>query len=183
NRTQAMVNYMPSNGLQGDEFRRAKLVDREGNLYFGGVNGLNVINKSGVKPRNYTPSLVFTNFQLGNVDVPISTPQQPTPLAQDINYTETITLDHTQNIFSVEFASLNYVDPALKTYAYKLDGLDKKWLPLGDKNTLSCNNLPPGAYNLLVRGVDNSGSWSDNVASIRIAITPPFWLTWWFKTL
>jgi len=182
-RTQAMVNYMPSNGLQGDEFRRAKLVDREGNLYFGGVNGLNVINKSGVKPRNYTPSLVFTNFQLGNVDVPISTPQQPTPLAQDINYTETITLDHTQNIFSVEFASLNYVDPALKTYAYKLDGLDKKWLPLGNKNTLSFNNLPPGAYNLLVRGVDNSGSWSDNVASIRIAITPPFWLTWWFKTL
>ena len=182
-RTQAMVNYMPSNGLQGDEFRRAKLVDHEGNLYFGGVNGLNVINKSGVRPRNYTPSLVFTNFQLGNVDVPISTPEAPTPLTQDINYTETITLNHTQNIFSVEFASLNYVDPALKTYAYKLDGLDEKWLPLGTKNTLSFNNLPPGSYNLLVRGVDNSGSWSDNVASIQLAITPPFWLTWWFKTL
>lgn len=182
-RTQAMVNYMPSNGLQGDEFRRAKLVDREGNLYFGGVNGLNVINKSGVKPRNYAPSLVFTNFQLGNVDVPISTPEQPTPLAQDINYTETITLDHTQNIFSLEFASLNYVDPALRAYAYKLDGLDPKWLPLGTKNTLSFNNLPPGMYNLLVRGTDNNGNWSDNVASIRIAITPPFWLTWWFKTL
>jgi len=182
-RTQAMANYMPSNGLQGDEFRRAKLVDREGNLYFGGVNGLNIINKSGVKPRNYTPSLVFTNFQLDNIDVAISTSEYPTPLTRDINYTETITLDYTQNIFSLEFASLNYVDPALKAYAYKLDGLDKKWLPLGNKNTLSFNNLPPGEYNLLVRGVDNSGSWSDNVASIQLAITPPFWLTWWFKTL
>ena len=182
-RTQAMVNYMPSNGLQGDEFRRVKLVDREGNLYFGGVNGLNVINKSGVKPRNYTPSLVFTNFQLSNVDVPISTPERPTPLLQDINYTETITLDYTQANFSLEFASLNYVNPAQKAYEYKLDGMDKNWLPLGDKNVLSFNNLPPGNYKLLVRGTNNNGSWSDHPANIQIVITPPFWLTWWFKTL
>ncbi len=182
-RTQAMVNYMPSNGLQGDEFRRAKLVDHEGNLYFGGVNGLNIINKSGVKPRTYTPSLVFTDFQLSNIDVPISTPEHPSPLTRDINYTETITLDHTQNSFSLEFASLNYVDRVLKVYEYKLDGLDKKWLPLRNKNVLSFNNLPPGVYNLWVRGTDNSGNWSDNLASIQIAITPPFWLTWWFKTL
>src|SRR5690606_1929363 len=137
----AMVNYMPSNGLQGDEFRRAKLVDYEGNLYFGGVNGLNVINKSGVKPRTFTPSLVFTNFQLADTDVPISTPECPTPLLKDINYTQNIVLDHTQRIFSLEFASLNYIDPSLKFYAYKLDGLDRDWVPLGNKNTLSFVNL------------------------------------------
>src|SRR5690606_21678604 len=176
NRTQAMVNYMPSNGLQGDEFRRVKLVDREGNLYFGGVNGLNVINKSGVKPRNYTPSLVFTNFQLSNVDVPISTPERLTPLLQDINYTETITLDYTQANFSLEFASLNYVNPAQKAYEYKLDGMDKNWLPLGDKNVLSFNNLPPGNYKLLVRGTHNNGSWTIHPANILILITSPVWL-------
>jgi light-regulated signal transduction histidine kinase (bacteriophytochrome) len=32
-----------------------------------------------------------------------------------------------------------------------------------------------------VKGLNNEGNWSSNIKRIQLIITPPYWLTWWFK--
>jgi len=44
-------------------------------------------------------------------------------------------------------------------------------------------NIPAGDYIFRVRGSNNDGVWNLDGARIKISIAPPFWKTWWFKTL
>ena len=64
-----------------------------------------------------------------------------------------------------------------------LEGFDKKWNESSDKNSASYTNLNPGTYTFKVKGLNNSGEWSSHILSLQLIITPPFWLTWWFKSL
>ncbi|WP_437920353.1 hybrid sensor histidine kinase/response regulator transcription factor [Sphingobacterium sp. LRF_L2] len=168
-------------GLQDEEFRRAKLQDRDGNLLFGGNHGLNIFNPQKFVAQNYIPALVFTNFQLNNKDIPVFAQKNGNP--QSINYTKSITLPYDYNVFVLEFASLNYTDQKTKQYAYKISGADKEWHTLGNKNYISFVRMPPGDYDLTIRATDNQGNWSSNVRSINIHIIPPFWETWWFRSI
>jgi signal transduction histidine kinase len=43
--------------------------------------------------------------------------------------------------------------------------------------------LNPGKYIFRVRATNNDGVWSPQEASLVIIITPPFWQTWWFRTI
>jgi signal transduction histidine kinase/DNA-binding response OmpR family regulator len=47
----------------------------------------------------------------------------------------------------------------------------------------SYTNLSPGEYVLKVMGSNNDGIWNEQGTSINIIITPPYWQTWWFRSL
>ena len=64
-----------------------------------------------------------------------------------------------------------------------LEDFDKKWIEAGTKRTATYTNLDPGKYTFKVKGLNNQGQWSSNIVSIELIVTPPFWLTWWFKLL
>ncbi|MEO7768118.1 MAG: ATP-binding protein, partial [Ferruginibacter sp.] len=86
-------------------------------------------------------------------------------------------------VISFEFASLNFVSQDKKQYSYMLEGFDKDWNDIGVKHSATYTNLDPAKYLFKVRGLNNEGEWSSTIASIQITITPPFWLTWWFKVV
>jgi LytS/YehU family sensor histidine kinase len=44
-------------------------------------------------------------------------------------------------------------------------------------------NLDPGRYVFRVKASNTDGVWSDAPASLEVVVTPPFWRTWWFRTL
>ena len=62
-----------------------------------------------------------------------------------------------------------------------LEGFDKTWNEVGTQRTATYTNLDPGKYVFKVKGLNNEGTWSSNIASLQLTITPPFWLTWWFR--
>jgi signal transduction histidine kinase/DNA-binding response OmpR family regulator len=64
-----------------------------------------------------------------------------------------------------------------------LEGFDKDWTGLSDVHTATYTNLDPGVYTFKVRSVNNEGVLSNHIAGLKITITPPFWKTWWFRTL
>ena len=64
-----------------------------------------------------------------------------------------------------------------------LEGFDNNWNESSNKRTACYTNLDPGTYTFKVKGLNNTGQWSSNILSIQLIITPPFWLTWWFKLL
>src|SRR5690606_4632347 len=90
---------------------------------------------------------------------------------------------YSHSVFSFKFATLKYVRRDRKRYAYKHEGFDTKWNQVETTNVATYTNLDPGEYVFIVKGLDSEGNWSAKTASVRITITPPFWKTWWFRTI
>ena len=64
-----------------------------------------------------------------------------------------------------------------------MEGFDKDWIPAGNTRTATYTNLDPGEYTFRVKASNNDGVWNEQGASVKVIITPPFWMTWWFRTL
>jgi signal transduction histidine kinase/ligand-binding sensor domain-containing protein/DNA-binding response OmpR family regulator len=178
-------NYSIADGLQGDEFKPgAAFKDRSGVLYFGGSNGFNAWNPDSMRESNFDPPLVFTKMQLSIRDVRVArSDADNSPLKQDISSTREIVLPYSNSIITFEFATLNYTISRKKVYAYRLVGFDKVWNESGTRHTATYTNLDAGHYTFIVRGSDNTGSLSSHELSVKLVILPPYWQTWWFRSL
>ncbi len=183
--TKKFTSFDVVDGLQGDEFKeKAYYKDHLGNMYFGGNNGFNVFHPADIKPSPFNPPLLLTGFEIFNKAVPVAADDKdPSPLKQDITKTKSITIPYSSSVINFSFASLNYTSPQKKQYAYMLTPFDKSWNDAGTRHTATYTNLDPGEYVFMVKGLDNEGKWSSTMASINLIVTPPFWLTWWFKLL
>jgi len=103
-------------------------------------------------------------------------------LKKAINYTDTITLSHSQNNFSIGFSVLSYFNAATNRYRYRLEGLDQEWNEVGsDQRLASYTTLPTGTYMFHVQGASRRGLWSEPGAQLRIQILPPWWATRWSR--
>ncbi|MBC7828338.1 MAG: response regulator [Chitinophagaceae bacterium] len=184
-KTSKFKNYDVSDGLQSDEFKEmAYCKSNSGEMYFGGNNGFNKFFPSHIKEHSFEPPLVFTDFQIFNQQVQIAQDENdPSPLKRNITETNAITIPYKNSVISFEFASLNYTIVEKKKYAYKLEGFDEQWNKVGTKRSATYTNLEPGNYTLKIRGLNNEGAWASKDLSLQLTITPPFWMTWWFRGL
>jgi signal transduction histidine kinase/CheY-like chemotaxis protein/ligand-binding sensor domain-containing protein len=180
-RTKLFKNYTVNDGLQSFAFKaRASYQAPDGEMFFGGVNGFNSFYPDSIKDNDFVPPVRLTDFQVFNKPVEIGA---NTSLKESISEAREITLDYDQSVFTIEFAALNFNQPERNSYAYKLEGFDKDWINSGNKHSATYTNLNPGTYIFKVKGSNNDGIWNDRGTAIKIIITPPFWLTWWFKAL
>ncbi|MEZ0483627.1 hybrid sensor histidine kinase/response regulator transcription factor [Fibrella aquatica] len=175
-RSKTFINYTTSDGLPGNEFNvNAALRTSTGTLLFGGYQGVVSFLPAGIQvTKNATP-IVFTALRLFNKPVSIGGPDNL--LTQDISLTDVITFRHDQNVFSLDFALLNYIKSSKNKYAYKLEGFDKDWTQVS-ANSVTYTNLPAGSYTFWLKGANNDTVWS-NPARLQITVLPPFWRTWW----
>ncbi|MGI9543999.1 MAG: two-component regulator propeller domain-containing protein, partial [Cyclobacteriaceae bacterium] len=170
-------SYGIDDGLQSNEFNSgAFFKSANGEMFFGGINGLNVFHPDSIKDNTNIPDIAFTDFKIFNKPVAIG---PDAPLEKSIGEVDQITVSYNQSVFSFEFVALNYTHPEKNQYAYKLEGFDQDWQYLGNRNFITFTNLDPGAYNLRVKGSNNDGVWNEEGAAIALVITPPWWRTWW----
>jgi len=171
-------NFTKTAGLQDDEFNTgafAKLPN--GNLAFGGINGLNIFNPSTVLQSGFSPNVFITNILVGNKVV---LPNDNTGVLQSaIEQTQSITLNHLQDILTLEFSSLDFTAPDQNKYRYQLVGIDDDWVESGTRRSATYLHLPSGTYVFRVQGSNSQGVWSDKIAELKIRVNPPWWLTWW----
>ncbi|MEO6187463.1 MAG: two-component regulator propeller domain-containing protein [Ginsengibacter sp.] len=181
-RTNKFKNFGIIDGLQGNEFKeQAFCQSSTGEFYFGGNNGFNVFDPNRISTIQFDPPIVLTGFRISNKEVPVATDSVDSPLKKDISETTSITLPYNNAVVQFEFASLNYTANEKKHYKYMLEGFEDTWNEEIDKTSATYTNLDPGHYTFRVKGMDNAGNWSSKVSSVEFIITPPFWLTWWFK--
>ena len=182
--TKTFKNFSVANGLQSNEFKaKSTLKTKDGTIFFGGVNGFNIFYPDNITEDTFNPPLVFTDFEIFNKNVPIADNKDDlSPLKKSICETSEITLSYKSAVISFEFASLNYTAKEKKQYTYMLEGFDKTWNETGSNRIVTYTNLDPGKYIFKVRSLNNAGKWS-RIIAIKLTITPPFWLTWWFKLL
>jgi len=168
-------NFDLSHGLQSDMFNvNAALQLKCGKMMFGGINGFNVFEPAKIKMNSNIPPVYVTDFKV--FDKSLVFPGAVEEIRE-------IKLSYKQNFFTIEFAALDYHAATRNQYAYKLEGVDPDWVSNGIKNYASYTNLDPGKYQFYIRGSNNDGIWNLKGNSIDIVISPPFWLTWWFKSL
>ncbi len=180
--TKAFRNYYQSEGLQGNQFFwGANFKGKNDELFFGGTNGVNAFYPSSLRDNLHVPPIVITDFQIFNKPVPIG--GKGSPLNESIEATKEIELSYSQNVFSFEFAALDYTSPGKNQYAYMMEGFDKDWIKSGSRRFVTYTNLDPGEYTFRVIGSNNDGIWNKTGASLKIIILPPFWRTWWFNIL
>ncbi|MEA5259685.1 two-component regulator propeller domain-containing protein [Arcicella aquatica] len=179
--TMSIKKYNTADGLQGLEFEaNASLMTKDGQVFFGGVNGFNTFYPHKITTNTFTPPVYITDFQLFNKKVDID---EDSPLEQDISFAQSIDLSYKQSTFSFGFAALNYTASENNQYAYKLENWDKDWIYVNNEKKASYTNVSPGDYTFHIKATNNDGVWNEKGYTIEVNITPPFWATWWFKTL
>ncbi len=174
-RLKTFRDYTAEDGLQSNEFNQgASYRNMQGEMFFGGVKGFSSFYPSQIKDNPILPPVVLTSFMKFNREA---------KLDSSIMHINTIILQHDESVFSFGFAALNYLKPRKNLYAYKMEGFDKGWVYCGTKHEATYTNLDPGEYIFHVKGSNNDGIWNETGTSVRVIILPPYWKTWWFRSL
>jgi ligand-binding sensor domain-containing protein/signal transduction histidine kinase/CheY-like chemotaxis protein len=152
------------------------LKDSQGKMFFGTYNGLVSFIPNNIERNTSPPDVVLSSLKLFNIPVKIN--DQTGLLKQELNISKTLTFDHDQNIFTIEFSALNFIKSSKNKYAYKLDGFEKNWNYV-DIPIATYTNLPAGQYQFLIKSANNDGIWNKNIKKIDIVVLPAPWKTWW----
>jgi len=177
-------NYDISDGLPNNKMNySAAYKDIDGKIYFGSTDGgIIYFDPAQLKDNDFLPPIYITDLKLFNTSIrPFD---KDSILKEPVELTKQVILSYDQNDLSLEFAALNYFHPEKNQYQYKLENYNNDWISTdAARRYANYTNLNPGKYVFKVRASNNDGLWSRQEASLIIIITPPFWQTWWFKTL
>lgn len=168
--------YTSANGISHNEFNRtSSFKARDGRLFFGGLDGVNAFypkDFSGDSTAEIAP-LHIISFSKFSGDENKLTDKTNELLAQN-----KIVLQPGDRFFNLEFQLLDFSEGKLN-YAYKIDGVDKDWIYIGE-NSVRISGLPYGEYTLRVKGQAHNGQWSRNELKVPLNVLTPFYLKWWF---
>lgn len=167
------VSYDHSDGLQNLAFTsNCSTVGAQGELYFGGLNGLNRIWPENITRNEYKPPIVITSFEVMG---------KTYPLQKELADHQRVVLNYDQNFISFEFAALNFTRSHKNQFAYRLVPLERDWNYCGSLRYARYTSLEPGDYEIQVKGSNNDLIWNEEGVSIPLTIRPPMWRTWWFQ--
>jgi len=168
--TKQFRSFGPAEGVQDFEFNTfSSFQSKEGELFFGGMSGLNYFFPDSIKDNAKPPVVIIQRFSK----------KDTTLLVESINPTGDFTVKFNENTLSFDFLAFNFRDAEHNQYAYKMEGYDEDWINVGSRRFASYTNLREGTYTFRVKAANNDGIWNEEGASMVIHILPPPWRTWW----
>lgn len=179
---ESFLNFDKSDGLQSGEFSRyAVYKTRRGELLFGGTHGFNAFMPDSIRRNDFIPPVFITGLRVFNQ--PVAVGGEDSILPKHIMQLDQITLPYEYSVFTLEFIAAGHMIANKNQYAYRLEGLEKNWNFVGNQRAATYTNLDPGEYLFHVKASNDEGTWDQDGRVLKIIIPPPFWKTWWFRTL
>jgi len=131
-------------------------------------------------PRHHYP-IRFTSLALGSERVRTGEPTSDGRilLSENLMTADHLTLRHNDRNVSIEVSDMDCYARQSQHYLYRLRS-SEAWQEL-EGHVVMLGNLSPGSYRLQVRldNPDGEGGEDDGgMASLRIRVTPPWYLTW-----
>ena len=152
-------NFTVTDGLQSNEFNgRACFKSKDGYMYFGGINGLSVLNVDNIELSIFQPQIIFDNFEINGIS------------EKDISNTK---LKYNHNTIKISFFTNDYKNTKTTKYYYRLKGLKDNW-NITNSNSLVFANLAPGDYTLEIKTITHHGITSE-ISTVNFVINSPFW--------
>ena len=155
--------------------------DKQGSLYFG-ESGLGIGRNGLIKiiPEKYissNPSFVYFSVLYINY--------KPFPLSTGVNNISELSLKHDQNNISIETGIIDYYSNGKSHIRYKLEGKNRseEWQYGPSYFTIRYDGLDPGNYKLTTQASNAGNEFNGPEKVLIINISPPWWNTWWARTL
>lgn len=178
--TSTFSNFNNTDGINNIEFNSdAAIRTGNGHIFFGGITGVDYFHEQSIEQSKYVPPIVFTDFYVFNNRV---VPGKNSPLLSHISISDRLVLEYSENVFSFQFAALDYNSPGSIEYAYMMEGFDNDWTHIKNSRSATYTNLNPGEYIFKVKATNSDGVWAENPASIKVTINSPWWRTYWAYT-
>jgi signal transduction histidine kinase/ligand-binding sensor domain-containing protein len=162
-------------GVLNAEFnRQASLRRRNGQLLFGGIDGITRFHPDSLAIDAAPPALAFTRWRKvtkgGLRD-------------EALDGVEELRLLPGDRAFTLEFAALTFRAGSHRQYRFRLENMSDSWIESTD-HVVTYATPPPGRYVFRVQAsAATDGGWHEPGASIAVIVVPAFWATTWFRLL
>ncbi|WP_138432286.1 response regulator [Winogradskyella algicola] len=174
--TEEFTNYNPKDGVQSTEFNLGATFKNEttGQLYFGGINGLNIFDPNRISELDKEGTLKFTSLKIKDEYI---LPNTSKILSTSISNAKEVNLNYDSFPVNLNFAALDFRLNSNINYVYKLLPDDTDWNNLGSKNNIQLLNLSSKSYTLQIQGKSRNDLWKKPPLELKISVTPP-----WYKS-
>ena len=168
--------FTQADGLQNNEFNtQAFFKAPNGEMLFGGVDGLNRFSPELLELNNHLPPVQIVGIEINHQPARFSSFGGMLPHSPE--FLQEITLGPDQNNLSFEFTALDFTDPAKNHYRYKLSPIETDWVEAGDRHFAHYTHLAPGKYTFYVKASNNDGAWNEETVEMKVIVLPPWWKT------
>ena len=197
---QQFKQYTTRNGLSSNEYSPgAALMSSTGEIWFGSTHGVDVFHPDSVRDIGTAPQLAIVGLKIHDDEWHSD--------SVCIEMAQRIQLPYNQNTLRLELAAMEYTDPEMNRFrarllnteqlcanttwwgrwkAWAFGGVaqpDTAWAELGTQNFITYANLRPGHYCFEFTACNAEGIWQKTPRQLVIIIAPPYWETWWFRSL
>lgn len=173
--TETFTNFGVSDGVQSTEFNNsAYYISKDGEMFFGGMNGFNSFIPEKIPKNNTVPDIVFKS-------VLFSDSNEKTIILS--SFDDILELDYDFNSLKVSFNALEYSNRKNIKFMYGLSGYSESELIADKPETVSYRNLSPGLYTFRTKSTNSDGDWTDNTKSFSFRIKKPFYMTVWARII
>ena len=148
---------------------------RNGELLFGGTDGMILFRPGNISLNVHKPKVFFTDLRINDVSA------SPETYSARL---KPLTLSHKQSNVEVAFASDSYLQSWNNRFTCRLKGLSDEWITLPPgQSSVSYFNLSPGHYVFEIKASNNDGLMGDSVSSLSWDIKPSPWNSWWARCI
>ncbi|MDR3652524.1 MAG: two-component regulator propeller domain-containing protein [Paludibacter sp.] len=185
-RENKFINYYAFDGLQGNEFSKgATFHASNGEMFFGGISGVSHFYPQEINDSRKKLKVYLTDLYI--MDVPLNKERQygaknQKIITRFISDADTIHLSYKDNMFSLEFSTFDFGNSERVYYRYKMEGLNSEWVNTEQGvSRINFTNISYGTYKLKVMACIQNNMSPEK--EYLIIITPPWYLSWWAKTI
>ncbi|MBI4649613.1 MAG: hypothetical protein HY738_24185, partial [Bacteroidia bacterium] len=183
-----------------------------GTIWIAANDRLTAYHPEGDIPDTIPPCVQLTSIELFNEPIAwvnlcnrnVETSYMASPVAKDTTLTlgngvkvgdfefdgitkwyglpENLSLAYNNNYLTFNYIGITQKQSKKVKYQYKLEGIDESWSAITSRTEAPYGNLPQGNYTFKVKAMNSEGYWSKEF-TYGFTIRPPWWETWWFRTL
>lgn len=172
-----LMNFDKQENTQGQVYYPlAVMKGSDGKLYFGGTEGVTVVQPDKVRLNDYRPKALISDFLIDHQVVP--------PHYKMKDSLAVITLAYDQENFGFRFSSDNYHIPEKNRFKYRLKGYADNWVTVdAQQRQVMFSKVPAGTYYFEVLAANNDGVWGTRPTVIRIVRQAAPWFSWYAYAL
>ncbi|MEL7123652.1 MAG: ATP-binding protein, partial [Bacteroidota bacterium] len=181
-----LTKIYQEDGLIEDEGNRfSSLKTRDGKLLFGFISGITEIDPERTKAQLLSgEKLKIFLTQLSYFDKSL---KKDTFQTLGLNAALSLNLPATHRYLKLRLALSDFQRIEENTFSYRLEGLKKgeepEWTFIGNQPELNLTNLPPGEYDLVIRGTNYRAQKTVTPVRIKLRVQEFFYKKTWFYIL
>jgi ligand-binding sensor domain-containing protein/serine phosphatase RsbU (regulator of sigma subunit) len=194
-------NYTYPDGFLGIGCNaKAIYQDKKGTIWIGANDRLTAFHPEAEDADTIPPNVQLTNIELFNENISWMNFERVKDtslilgngvkiadlhfdkISNWYNLPEKLSLAHNNNYLTFHYIGVTQKQSKKIKYQYKLDGFDENWSIQTSRTEVPYGNLPQGSYTFKVKAMNSEGYWS-NEFSYPFTIRPPWFQTWWFRTV